>query len=70
MHKPIDKEIKKHKAGMTKESMSTSLRQKQKELPIYMGDIKTLYNIIKTLSRRETCKAKPVKDKDVRSSPS
>lgn len=55
---------------MTKESMSTSLRQKQKELPIYMGDIKTLYNIIKTLSRREACKAKPVKDKDVRSSPS
>lgn len=34
------------------------------ERAAYMGDIKTLYNITKTLSRRKTCKAKPVENKD------
>ncbi|CAC5403281.1 unnamed protein product [Mytilus coruscus] len=34
------------------------------EFAAYKGDIKTLYNITKTLSRRKTAKSKPVKDKD------
>ena len=38
--------------------MLTSWQQKQ------TGDIKTLYNIIKPLCRRRTCKSKQVKDKD------
>lgn len=48
---------------MTKESMSTNLQQKQKELPTWEIKKKTLYNIIKTLSRRKTGMDKPVKDK-------
>ena len=34
------------------------------EQAAYIGDIKTLYNITKTLSRRKTVKNKPVNDKD------
>ncbi|XP_071123142.1 uncharacterized protein [Mytilus edulis] len=34
------------------------------EFAAYKGDIKTLYNITKPLSRRKTAKSKPVKDKD------
>ncbi|CAC5366969.1 unnamed protein product [Mytilus coruscus] len=37
------------------------------EFAAYKGDIKTLYDITKTLSRRKTTKSKPVKDKDAKS---
>ena len=58
LHKEVKKSCRKDK-GKYVNQLATEAEQ-----AAYIGDIKTLYNITKTLSRRKTVKNKPVKDKD------
>ncbi len=57
-----DKEVKQH-CRKDKRNNINQLATEAEEAA-YRGDIKTLYNITKTLSNRRSIKVKPVKDKD------
>ena len=58
LHKEVKKSCRKDKRKYVNQQATEA------EQAAYIGDIKTLYNITKTLSRRKTVKNKPVKDKD------
>ena len=58
LHKEVKKSYRKDKRKYVNQ-LATEAEQ-----AAYIGDIKTLYNITKTLSRRKTVKTNPVKDKD------
>ncbi|VDI08229.1 Hypothetical predicted protein [Mytilus galloprovincialis] len=61
-HQLLNKEVKKCCRKDKREYVNDLANEA--EFAAYKGDIKTLYNITKTLSRRKTAKSKPVKDKD------
>ncbi|CAG2187214.1 unnamed protein product [Mytilus edulis] len=61
-HQLLNKEVKKCCRKDKREYVNDLATEA--EFAAYKGDIKTLYNITKTLSRRKTAKSKPVKDKD------
>ncbi|CAG2199776.1 unnamed protein product [Mytilus edulis] len=61
-HQLLNKEVKKCCRKDKREYVNDLATEA--EFTAYKGDIKTLYNITKTLSKRKTAKSKPVKDKD------
>ncbi|XP_071137229.1 uncharacterized protein [Mytilus edulis] len=61
-HQLLNKEVKKCCRKDKREYVNDLATEA--EFAAYKGDIKTVYNITKTLSRRKTAKSKPVKDKD------
>ncbi len=58
LHNEVKKSGRRDKRGYVNQ-LATAAEQ-----AAYIGDIKTLYYITKTLSRRKSCKSKPVKDQN------